>query len=34
MSDNVNHPSHYGGEDNPYEAIEDAEARLEKLKGE
>lgn len=21
MSDSVNHPSHYGGKDNPYEAI-------------
>lgn len=21
MADNVNHPSHYGGEDNPYEVI-------------
>ncbi len=21
MIENVNHPSHYGGEDNPYEAI-------------
>ena len=21
MSDNINHPSHYGGMDNPYEAI-------------
>lgn len=21
MTDNVNHPAHYGGEDNPYEAI-------------
>jgi hypothetical protein len=21
MSDNVNHPDHYGGADNPYEAI-------------
>ena len=26
MSDNVNHPSHYGGEDNPYEAIKIIEA--------
>lgn len=26
MSDNVNHPSHYGGEDNPYEAIKVIEA--------
>lgn len=26
MSDNVNHPSHYGGEDNPYEVIKVAEA--------
>lgn len=25
-SDNVNHPSHYGGEDNPYEAIKVIEA--------
>ena len=26
MSDNVNHPSHYDGEDNPYEAIKVIEA--------
>lgn len=26
MSDSVNHPSHYGGEDNPYEAIKVIEA--------
>lgn len=26
MSDTVNHPSHYGGEDNPYEAIKVIEA--------
>lgn len=26
MSNNVNHPSHYGGEDNPYEAIKVIEA--------
>jgi hypothetical protein len=26
MSDNVNHPSHYGGEDNLYEAIKVIEA--------
>lgn len=26
MVDNVNHPSHYGGEDNPYEVIKVAEA--------
>ncbi len=26
MSDAVNHPSHYGGEDNPYEAIKVVEA--------
>lgn len=26
MSDAVNHPSHYGGEDNPYEVIKVAEA--------
>lgn len=25
-SDNINHPSHYGGEDNPYEAIKVIEA--------
>lgn len=26
MTDHVNHPSHYGGEDNPYEAIKVIEA--------
>ncbi len=26
MSDAVNHPAHYGGEDNPYEAIKVVEA--------
>lgn len=26
MSDNVNHPLHYGGSDNPYEAIKVIEA--------
>lgn len=26
MSDNANHPSHYGGKDNPYEAIKVIEA--------
>jgi hypothetical protein len=26
MSENVNHPTHYGGEDNPYEAIKVIEA--------
>lgn len=26
MSDAVNHPAHYGGEDNPYEAIKVIEA--------
>jgi hypothetical protein len=26
MADNVNHPSHYGGESNPYEAIRVIEA--------
>jgi hypothetical protein len=26
MSDPVNHPAHYGGEDNPYEAIKVIEA--------
>lgn len=26
MSNNVNHPAHYGGEDNPYEAIKVIEA--------
>lgn len=26
MSDSVNHPPHYGGEDNPYEAIKVIEA--------
>lgn len=26
MTDNVNHPSHYGGEDDPYEVIKVAEA--------
>lgn len=26
MSDDVNHPDHYGGEDNPYEAIKVVEA--------
>ena len=26
MSDNVNHPDHYGGRDNPYEAIKVIEA--------
>lgn len=26
MSDAVNHPSHYGGQDNPYEAIKVIEA--------
>lgn len=26
MSDAVNHPSHYGGKDNPYEAIKVIEA--------
>jgi hypothetical protein len=26
MSDKVNHPSHYGGENNPYEAIKVIEA--------
>lgn len=25
-SDNINHPAHYGGEDNPYEAIKVIEA--------
>lgn len=28
MSDSVNHPEHYGGEDNPYEAIKILEACL------
>ncbi len=28
MSDSVNHPSHYGGKDNPYETIKVMEARL------
>lgn len=28
--DNVNHPSHYGGADNPYEAIKVLEARMTK----
>lgn len=27
-SDNVNHPKHYGGEDNPYEVIKVLEAWL------
>lgn len=26
MSNNVNHPNHYGGQDNPYEAIKVIEA--------
>jgi hypothetical protein len=26
MSESVNHPAHYGGEDNPYEAIKVVEA--------
>jgi iron-sulfur cluster repair protein YtfE (RIC family) len=26
MSEQVNHPNHYGGEDNPYEAIKVIEA--------
>lgn len=26
MADSVNHPSHYGGKDNPYEAIKVIEA--------
>lgn len=26
MADSVNHPAHYGGEDNPYEAIKVIEA--------
>lgn len=26
MADNVNHPAHYGGADNPYEAIKVIEA--------
>ena len=26
MADNVNHPEHYGGADNPYEAIKVIEA--------
>lgn len=26
MSDPINHPKHYGGEDNPYEAIKVIEA--------
>lgn len=26
MSDNVNHPQHYGGKDNPFEAIKVIEA--------
>lgn len=26
MADNINHPAHYGGEDNPYEAIKVIEA--------
>lgn len=26
MSDQVNHPAHYGGKDNPYEAIKVIEA--------
>lgn len=26
MTESVNHPSHYGGEDNPYEAIKIIEA--------
>lgn len=26
MEDKINHPSHYGGEDNPYEAIKVIEA--------
>lgn len=26
MSDNVNHPSHYGGSENPYESIKVIEA--------
>lgn len=26
MADTVNHPEHYGGEDNPYEAIKVIEA--------
>jgi hypothetical protein len=26
MADQVNHPEHYGGEDNPYEAIKVIEA--------
>jgi Protein of unknwon function (DUF3310) len=26
MSESINHPAHYGGEDNPYEAIKVVEA--------
>jgi hypothetical protein len=26
MTDNINHPKHYGGEDDPYEAIKVVEA--------
>jgi hypothetical protein len=26
MADNINHPKHYGGEDDPYEAIKVVEA--------
>lgn len=26
MSDSINHPAHYGGKDNPYEAIKVIEA--------
>lgn len=29
--DSVNHPSHYGGADNPYEAIKVIEAWLKKV---
>jgi len=28
MSDAVNHPAHYGGEDNPYETIKVLKAKL------
>lgn len=30
MADNVNHPSHYGGEDNPFEVIKVMKAWLTK----
>lgn len=33
MSDSVNHPSHYGGKDNPYEAIKVIEAWTAHLDG-